>query len=152
MQARWSFRAAVLLSLSLPLSFSWAAGTPSPTGPVEVKPHPCRVPGSDQEMLCATYPVWENRETRQGRKIGHSDVPVLLISGERDSVTPPEFADHASRFMTNRLHVVLPRGSHGGSGECIDNLIRDFTDRASVQGLDPSCAMTVDGPTRFMKP
>ena len=81
-----------------------------------------------------------------------SDVPVLLLSGERDPVTPPEMAEQASRYMTNRLHVVVPRGSHGGGGECTENLIRDFTDRASVQGLDPSCASAVYGPTPFMKP
>lgn len=81
-----------------------------------------------------------------------SDVPVLLISGDRDPVTPPEFGDSASRHMTNRLHVVVPRGSHGDGGECIDNLVRDFLDRASVQGLDPSCAEKVYGPTKFMTP
>ncbi|HEX7183658.1 MAG TPA: alpha/beta fold hydrolase [Thermoanaerobaculia bacterium] len=81
-----------------------------------------------------------------------SNVPVLLISGERDPVTPPELAEAASRHMANRLHVVIPRGSHSGGGECTDNLMRDFIDRASVQGLDASCAATLYGPTRFTKP
>ena len=48
-------------------------GPPAPAGPVEaaaVKPHPCRVNGYDGEVLCATYPVWEDREARRGRKIG----------------------------------------------------------------------------------
>jgi pimeloyl-ACP methyl ester carboxylesterase len=81
-----------------------------------------------------------------------SDVPVLLISGERDPVTPPELAEEAARFMTNKLHVVIPRGSHGAAGNCTASLIRAFTDRASVQGLDPSCAATVYGPTRFETP
>lgn len=81
-----------------------------------------------------------------------SDVPVLLISGERDPVTPPSFAEEAARFMTNHLHVVVPRGSHGAAGECTDNLIRDLIDRASVQGLDASCVANVYGPTPFMKP
>jgi pimeloyl-ACP methyl ester carboxylesterase len=79
-----------------------------------------------------------------------SDVPVLLISGERDPVTPPEFGESAARSMTNHLHVVIPRGSHGGSGECIAKLIRDFTDRGSVQGLDASCAASTYGPTKFV--
>ena len=81
-----------------------------------------------------------------------SDLPVLLTSGERDPVVPPELSEEASRFMTNRLHVVIPRGSHGAGGECTANLIRDFVDRASVKGLDPSCAANVYGPTEFAKP
>jgi pimeloyl-ACP methyl ester carboxylesterase len=81
-----------------------------------------------------------------------SDVPVLLISGERDPVTPPEHAEEAARYMTNRLHVIVPRGSHGGDSECIGNLTRDFIDRASVKGLDASCAANVYGPVKFTKP
>ncbi|HEX9942530.1 MAG TPA: alpha/beta fold hydrolase [Thermoanaerobaculia bacterium] len=103
-----------------------------------------------QKAVCEVWP--RGKVPADVHEPVRSDVPVLLISGERDSVTPPEFADEASRHMTNRLHVVIPRGSHGGAGECTDKLIRDFTDRASVQGLDPACAATVYGPTRFMKP
>src|SRR5215213_11396180 len=76
MRKNWPIRTATLIALSL--SFSWAAAPargeaparPGPVEAVEVKPHPCRVPDYDQEVLCATYPVWENRETRKGRKIG----------------------------------------------------------------------------------
>ena len=82
----------------------------------------------------------------------HSDVPVLLLSGERDPVTPPEMAEQAVRFLTNSLHVVVPRGGHGGGGDCIENLIRDFIDRASAQGLDTSCVADVNGPVTFMLP
>jgi pimeloyl-ACP methyl ester carboxylesterase len=100
-----------------------------------------------QKALCEVWP--RGKAPADIHELVHSDTPVLLISGERDSVTPPEFAERASKFMTNRLHVVIPRGSHGGAGECTDNLIRDFVDRASVKGLDPSCAATAFGPTKF---
>ncbi len=103
-----------------------------------------------QKAACAVWP--RGKVPADTHELIHSDVPVLLISGERDSVTPPEYAEHASRYMTNRLHVVVPRGSHGGAGDCTDNLIRDFLDNASVQGLEPSCAASVYGPTEFMKP
>jgi len=106
-----------------------------------------------QKAACAVWP--RGKVPADTHELIRSNVPVLLISGERDSVTPPEYAEHTSRYMTNRLHVAVPRGSHGGAGECTDNLIRDFLDQASVrgaQGLDPSCAATVYGPTQFMKP
>ncbi|HVG07987.1 MAG TPA: alpha/beta fold hydrolase [Thermoanaerobaculia bacterium] len=103
-----------------------------------------------QKAVCEVWP--RGKVPANVHELVRSDVPVLLISGERDPVTPPEFAEEAARFMTNHLHVVVPRGSHGAAGECTDNLIRDLTDRGSIQGLDPSCAATVYGPTQFMKP
>lgn len=81
-----------------------------------------------------------------------SDVPVLLFSGERDPATPLEMAEKASLHMTNRLHVVIPRGAHGGGGECRDKLTNDFLDRASVQGLEPACAASESRPTQFTVP
>ena len=103
-----------------------------------------------QKAACEVWP--RGKVPADTHELIRSDVPVLLLSGERDPVTPPEMAEQASRYMTNRLHVVIPRGSHGGGSECTDNLIRDFIDRASVQGLDPSCAATVYGPTPFVMP
>jgi pimeloyl-ACP methyl ester carboxylesterase len=103
-----------------------------------------------QKAACKVWP--RGRIPADAHEPVRSDVPVLLISGERDPVTPPELAEQAARAMTNRLHVIVARSGHGGGGECTDNLIRDFTDRASVQGLDPTCAATVYGPMKFMKP
>lgn len=103
-----------------------------------------------QKAVCKVWP--RGKVPANVHELVRSDVPVLLISGERDPVTPPEFAEEAARFMTNHLHVVVPRGSHGAAGECTDNLIRDLLDRGSIQGLDPSCVAAVYGPTQFMKP
>ncbi|HYH44048.1 MAG TPA: alpha/beta fold hydrolase, partial [Thermoanaerobaculia bacterium] len=61
-------------------------GPPPPKGPVEaveVKPHPCRVPGVEKEALCATYPVWENRATKQGRKIGLNIVILPALGPDK---------------------------------------------------------------------
>jgi pimeloyl-ACP methyl ester carboxylesterase len=103
-----------------------------------------------QKAVCEVWP--RGKVPANVHEPVRSDVPVLLISGERDPVTPPEFAEEAARFMTNHLHVVVPRGSHGAAGECTENLIRDLFDRGSIQGLDPSCVAAVYGPTQFMKP
>jgi hypothetical protein len=74
MRKAWPIGAAALTALFL--SSSWVAAPAhgqsgellGPVEAVEVKPHPCRVPGYDQDVLCAAYLVWENRETRRGRK------------------------------------------------------------------------------------
>jgi pimeloyl-ACP methyl ester carboxylesterase len=52
-------------------------------GPVEAvttPPHPCTVPGIQEEVRCATYAVWENREAKKGRKIG-INVVILPAKG-----------------------------------------------------------------------
>lgn len=103
-----------------------------------------------QKGVCGIWP--RGKDSEDAHELVRSDTPVLLLSGERDPVTPPESAEGASREMTNRLHVVVKRGSHGGGGECVGGLIRDFTDRGSVQGLDASCAEKVYGPVVFMRP
>lgn len=92
---------------------------------------------SQQKAVCAIWP--RGTPPADVHELVRSDVPVLIISGERDPVTPPEFAVRVAKNLPNSLHVVVPHGSHGGAGECTDHLIRDFIDRGSVQGLDASC-------------
>ncbi|HVG09896.1 MAG TPA: alpha/beta fold hydrolase [Thermoanaerobaculia bacterium] len=104
----------------------------------------------EQKAVCEIWP--RGKVPADIHEDVRSDVPVLLISGERDPATPPEMAEKASRYMTNRLHVVIPRGAHGGGGECRVKLIRDFLDRGSVQGLEPSCAVSESKPTQFAMP
>lgn len=65
------------------------------------------------------------------------DVPVLLISGTHDPVTPPEWGEEAARHLKNSLHLVLP-GAHGVHGPGLDRVERQFLDDASVDGLDLS--------------
>ena len=77
-----------------------------------------------------------------------SDVPVLLIAGERDPVTPPEFAQRAAKGLTNSLVVLVPRGSHGGAGECTYKMIQQLIETASVKGIDTSCLQKLP-PTKF---
>ena len=74
-------RALALLVLSLSVPVEARAAEPR-----EVRPHPCRVPGYDQDVLCATYPVWENRAARQGRKIGLNIVILPALGPDKQSL------------------------------------------------------------------
>ncbi len=70
----------------------------------------------------------------------HSAVPALLLSGSDDPVTPPVYAEEAHRGLTNSLHVVFENLTHGQlAAPCVDRLMQEFIDRASVTGLDVSC-------------
>ncbi|MGH7541015.1 MAG: alpha/beta fold hydrolase [Gemmatimonadota bacterium] len=68
-----------------------------------------------------------------------SDLPVLIISGERDPVTPPAWGDAVAAYLPNSLHVVVPGGGHGPGNACTDALETRFLETGSVEGLDPSC-------------
>jgi hypothetical protein len=64
----------------------------------------------------------------------------LLLSGSDDPVTPPAYADEARRGLSNSLSVVLQDFGHGQlAAPCMDRVMEEFIDKASVTGLDVSC-------------
>jgi pimeloyl-ACP methyl ester carboxylesterase len=78
-----------------------------------------------------------------------TDVPVLLLSGGNDPVTPPASAEQAKKFMTQSLHVVLNDLGHGQLlAPCVDRVMSQFISSASVKALDVSCTARV-GPIPF---
>ena len=79
----------------------------------------------------------------------HSAAPVLLLSGSDDPITPPAYAEQARHGLTNSLHVVLKDFGHGQlAAPCVDRVMEQFINRASVTGLDISCTHN-DKPTPF---
>jgi pimeloyl-ACP methyl ester carboxylesterase len=80
-----------------------------------------------------------------------SGVPILLISGSRDPVTPPANAEAVARHLSASLHVVFPGAGHVPMGACALALQRQLIERGSVQGLDTSCVNS-EPATRFVVP
>jgi len=76
-----------------------------------------------------------------------TNVPVLLVTGANDPVTPPRYAAEVARSMPNSLTVVVPFGGHSLAGldgvACIHRLHRDVIERGSVAGLDTNCVAQV---------
>ena len=72
-----------------------------------------------------------------------SDVPVLLVSGDIDPVTPPSYGEEVLRGLRNGRHIVLKNHGHamGPEAPCIVAIMKQFIDGASVAGLDVSCAI-----------
>lgn len=67
-------------------------------------------------------------------------VPVLLLSGEVDPVTPPAYAEQARKSLTDALHVVVPGNGHGQLGvPCTPRVLATFFDAATTRGLDTAC-------------
>lgn len=72
-----------------------------------------------------------------------SSVPVLILTGLWDPVTPPLYGDRIARHLPNSLHVVVPSGGHGFGGleglGCISDLTTDFVVKGTAKGLNTRC-------------
>ncbi len=98
-----------------------------------------------QREACALWPRAEiERDYAQPVK---SDVPVLILTGQWDPVTPPSNGDRIAKTLSNSVHVVVPSGGHGLDGlegmDCTDNLIVEFVERGATKGLDTACVKNI---------
>src|SRR5258708_34469616 len=56
-----------------------------------------------------------------------SNVPVLILSGSADPVSPPRWGQLVASTLPNSLHVVLPGGGHNVSPRgCAPDLMARF--------------------------
>lgn len=79
-----------------------------------------------------------------------SDVPALLISGERDPATPAAEGERVARTLKHSRQVVIPDGSHGTDGlrddGCLAGLRTAFIEAGKAEGLDTSCVARIRRP------
>jgi pimeloyl-ACP methyl ester carboxylesterase len=72
-----------------------------------------------------------------------SDVPVLILNGEHDPVTPPRWGAEAAGHLSQSIHIVIPHGGHGwdglqGSG-CLGPIRAAFVRIPKPGALDLTC-------------
>jgi pimeloyl-ACP methyl ester carboxylesterase len=73
-----------------------------------------------------------------------SDLPVLLMSGERDPVTPPQYAELAAETFANSLHLVARGQSHSVMKHvCLRDITTQFIEQGNLEGLDTTCAADI---------
>ena len=79
-----------------------------------------------------------------------SDVPSLVIAGERDPATPPGDGAEAARTLRHSKYVLIPDAGHGLNGfkgvECISGLVVKLVEDGSVDRLDTSCVAKMERP------
>ncbi len=69
-----------------------------------------------------------------------SDVPVLLLSGSDDPVTPPANAVAAMAGLKRARHLVIAGEGHSQLGvTCMDRILADFVRDADPARLDVAC-------------
>ena len=93
------------------------------------------------DALQAICSVWPAGPIDDGFKTPlETDIPVLLLSGDADPITPPRYADMAAVDLENATHLI---GKHQGHGQvsvgCTPRLIADFIETADPTALDASC-------------
>jgi pimeloyl-ACP methyl ester carboxylesterase len=69
-----------------------------------------------------------------------SDVPVLILSGALDPVTPPANGAEVARTLTHSRHVVARGFGHIVSSQaCAPRLIASFLDDPTFASLPATC-------------
>ena len=85
-----------------------------------------------------------------------SDVPALLISGERDPVTPQSNGAKVVRTLKNGLHLIIADAGHSTQGmkgnDCLDGVMDSFIAAGTIQGLDTSCVARMRRPDFLLSP
>ncbi len=69
-----------------------------------------------------------------------TDIPVLLLSGDADPITPPRYADLAALELSNARHLIGFGQGHGQiAAGCMPKLLAKFVATANAVDLDASC-------------
>lgn len=88
--------------------------------------------------VCERWPAGTMDEDL--RELVETDVPVLLLSGELDPITPPRYASAAAARMTNTIDIVGRGQGHGMlTVACAQGLMAKFVDRPDADELDLGC-------------
>jgi len=90
------------------------------------------------QAQCAGWPKGERPKDFHDPIV--SDVPVLLMSGEFDPVTPPRYGEETVKGYANGRHLVVRgRGHIVLTAGCMPRLAAEFIDKTDAKALDASC-------------
>lgn len=82
-----------------------------------------------------------------------SDIPVLLLSGGNDPVTPAANGEIVRAGLPNSLHLVLEDLGHGQIAvPCMDRVMAQFVERGTVTDLDVTCTRRARPMPFFLSP
>jgi pimeloyl-ACP methyl ester carboxylesterase len=79
------------------------------------------------------------------------DVPVLLLSGEFDPVTPPEYAEQVAVHFSNATHLVARGQGHIATTRgCVGDIVSDFVIAGNADGLETECLSQLQATPYFL--
>ena len=97
------------------------------------------------ELLKAQCAVWPHK-TRPAdfRTPLKGDLPVLILSGEFDPVTPPRYGDMVAKHLPNSKHIIAKGQGHNVLPVgCMPKLFAKFLESADAKNLDDACIKTL---------
>jgi len=87
---------------------------------------------------CEAWP--KSKRAADFREPLKGNVPVLLLSGEFDPVTPPRYGDAVAKFLPNGRHVIVKGQGHNVMPVgCAPKIFARFIDSANAKTLDVKC-------------
>jgi len=94
------------------------------------------------EVMRAQCEVWPRGEVPADfhQPLDNDQVPVLLLSGEVDPVTPPRYAEQAAGQFARSAHWVIPGQGHSVLRHgCVPDKLAEFLDTPEPAAIDTSC-------------
>lgn len=93
------------------------------------------------EIVDLQCKIWPAGEVPDGfHQAVESSLPVLLMSGERDPVTPPQYASQVAETFPNSLNLVARGQAHSVmKNVCLRDITNEFIQQGTVEDLDASC-------------
>ncbi len=99
--------------------------------------------------VCAEWP--KGNVSPEFRAPIQSDVPVLILSGEADPITPPHHAQELAENLSNQIHLVFADMGHGNlASKCSLDIFRDFIENPLLADLDTTCVKEIQPPPFFV--
>lgn len=96
-----------------------------------------------QQAVCRAWPRYRLPEGY--RTALHSDVPVLLVSGEFDPATPAALAARAAAGFTHSAELLLRGQAHSGWSDCAGARDSQFLRQGSAENIE-ACPETARPP------
>jgi pimeloyl-ACP methyl ester carboxylesterase len=82
-----------------------------------------------------------------------SDVPALILSGDLDPVTPPQWGQLVASQWKKSRHIAVPATAHNTApAGCVMRLISQFLNEGDAASLDASCLQRLKRPPFFVNP
>ncbi len=103
------------------------------------------------ELSQAQCDVWPKGDVPDDyhQPVSNDQVPVLLLSGEYDPVTPPEYGDLAAEQFARSMHWVIPGRGHSVLRHgCLPEQVAVFFESADFVNMDNDCTNNI-GPMPF---
>lgn len=100
-----------------------------------------------QRDACAHWPVQPARTPGPSTPL---DIPTVLVSGDFDPATPPNWARDIRSALNDSRHILIAEGGHGLGGltnlECLLQIQAAFLENPNPTALDTDCIATMRRP------